>query len=122
VVGVNATTNSINVKRVWGEYTTPVVVLRFGRMPSHWGLGMVANSGDGYGSDWQTTADRIMLVTGIKKYDIYFAGMWDFPNEGATSATFSQQQGQAYDLGQYDDLNQYGLVAVRRRNPELQKL
>ena len=58
---------------------TPVGELRFGRMPSHWGLGMVANSGDGYDSDCQTTADRIMFVTGIKSIDLYFAGTWDFP-------------------------------------------
>ena len=101
---------------------TPVGLLRFGRMPSHWGLGMVANSGDGYDSDWQTTVDRIMFVTGIKKWDLYFAGAWDFPNEGATSATTAQQQGQPYDLSQLDDVNQYVLLVVRRRNAELQKL
>ncbi len=94
VAGVNSTTNSIAVKRVWGEYMTPVGLLRFGRMPNQWGLGMVANSGDGYDSDWQSTADRIMFITGIKKYDLYFSGMWDFAASGATSQTFAQQQGQ----------------------------
>ncbi len=122
VAGVNSTQNSITVKRAWGEFMTPVGMLRFGRMPGHWGLGMVANSGDGYDSDWQTTADRIMFVTGVKSLDLYFAGMWDFANEGVASATFSQQQGQPYDLGQLDDVNQFGLVAVRRRDPELQRL
>src|SRR6185437_3658463 len=120
--GVNSTQNSITVKRAWGEFMTPVGMLRFGRMPSHWGLGMVANSGDGYDSDWQSTADRIMFITGIKSLDLYFAGMWDFANEGLASNTFSQQQGQPYDLGQLDDVNQFGLVAVRRRDPELQRL
>ena len=42
---------------------TPVGQLRFGRMPGHWGLGMVENSGDGIDSDYQTTLDRIMFVT-----------------------------------------------------------
>lgn len=120
--GRNSTSDSIAVKRVWGEYMTPVGLLRFGRMPSHWGLGILANGGDGYDSDWASTADRIMLVTGIKKYDIYFAGAWDFPNEGAISSPRNEAQGQQYDLGQYDDVSQYVLVAVRRRNPELQKL
>src|SRR6185369_2148048 len=105
--GVNSTKDSIIVKRVWAEYTTPVGVLRFGRMPSHWGLGILANSGDGHDSDYQSTADRIMFVTGIKKYDLYFAGIWDFANEGITSASFSQQQGQPHDLTQLDDVNQY---------------
>ena len=123
VAGVNSTENSITVKRVWGEFQTPVGLLRFGRMPSQWGLGMVANSGDGYDSDWQSDVDRIMFVTGIKKYDIYFAGMWDFPNTGLTSATFSEQQGQPYDFTQIGNVNEYGLVAVSPgRDPELQRL
>jgi uncharacterized protein (TIGR04551 family) len=122
VAGVNSTTNSITVKRAWGEYVTPIGLLRFGRMPSHWGLGMLANAGDGHDSDWQSTSDRIMLVTGVKKWDLYFAAAWDFANEGPTSARLGQQQGQPYDLNQLDDVNQFVLVAARRRNPELQRL
>jgi uncharacterized protein (TIGR04551 family) len=120
--GVNSNKDSITVKRVWAEYTTPVGVLRFGRMPSHWGLGILANSGDGHDSDWQSTADRLMFVTGIKKYDVYFAAAWDFANEGATSARLNEQQGQPYDLAQNDDVSQYVFAAVRRRSPEIQKL
>lgn len=120
-VGVNSLQDSITVKRVWGEYVTPVGVLRFGRMPSHWGLGMFANAGDGYDSDWQSTADRIMFVTGFKDLDLYFAGAWDFANEGPISTSLSERQGQPYDLGQLDDVSQYVFVAVRRRDPELQK-
>jgi uncharacterized protein (TIGR04551 family) len=121
--GVNSFSNSITVKRVWGEYNTPVGQLRFGRMPSHWGLGVLANSGDGYDSDYQSTSDRIMFLTGIKSIDLYFGGAWDFANEGATSANHaSLSGGQPYDLAQLDDVNQYVFVVVRRRNPELQKL
>ncbi|WP_437730374.1 TIGR04551 family protein [Sorangium sp. So ce1335] len=120
--GINAPKDSISVKRVWGEYMTPIGLLRFGRMPNHWGLGMVANSGDGYDSDYQSTVDRLMFVTGIKKYDLYFAGAWDWTNEGATSASLQELEGQPYDLAQADDVDQYVFVAVRRKNPELQKL
>ncbi|MGK4003502.1 TIGR04551 family protein [Sorangium sp. So ce1036] len=120
--GVNAPTDSITVKRIWGEYMTPIGLLRFGRMPNHWGLGMVANSGDGYDSDYQSTVDRLMFVTGIKKYDLYFAGAWDWANEGATSYSLQNLEGQAHDLAQGDDVDQYVFVAVRRKNPELQKL
>jgi uncharacterized protein (TIGR04551 family) len=117
--GQNSLSNSIVVKRLWGEFTTPLGVLRFGRMPNQWGLGILNNEGNGYDSDYQSTVDRIMFVTGIKKYDLYFAGAWDFINEGPISAVLGQQQGQAYDLGQLDDVNQYVLMAVRRRDPEL---
>lgn len=119
--GQTSVTDSIVVKRVWGEYVTPVGVLRFGRMPNQWGLGILNNEGNGYDSDWQSTVDRIMFVTGIKKYDLYFAGAWDFINEGATSASLGQQQGQPYDLGQLDDVSQYVFMAARRRPPELAK-
>ncbi|WP_437595958.1 TIGR04551 family protein [Sorangium sp. So ce590] len=120
--GINSPKDSISVKRIWGEYMTPVGLLRFGRMPNHWGLGMVANSGDGHDSDYQSTVDRLMFVTGIKKYDLYFAGAWDWTNEGATSASLHDLEGQPYDLAQADDVDQYVFVAVRRKNPELQKL
>jgi uncharacterized protein (TIGR04551 family) len=121
--GQNSLMNSIVAKRAWGEYATPVGQLRFGRMPSHWGLGILENSGDSYDSDWQSTVDRIMFTTGIKSLDLYVSGAWDFPNEGANSARLqSAFGGQPYDLAQLDDVNQYTAMVVRRRSPELAKL
>lgn len=121
--GINSFKNSIEVKRAWGEYMTPVGQLRFGRMPSHWGLGMVANSGDSYDSDWQSTSDRIMFLTGIRSLDLYFGGAWDFLNVGPTSATVdSVTGGQPYDMARADDASQYVLIVMRRRNPQLAKM
>jgi uncharacterized protein (TIGR04551 family) len=119
--GQNSFKDSVRVKRVWAEYMTPVGELRFGRMPSHWGLGILANAGDGPDDDYQTTADRIMFVTGLKSLDLYFAGAWDFANEGPTSESASQPQAQAYDLAQLDDVDQYVFVVMRRKNAELAK-
>src|SRR5688572_21830747 len=72
--GKNYAWDSIRVKRAWGEVKVPDVgVIRFGRMPSHWGLGLLANSG-GYDSfrgtycldcDYGDNADRIMFGTMI---------------------------------------------------------
>jgi uncharacterized protein (TIGR04551 family) len=122
VAGQTSLTDSIVAKRAWGEYTTPVGLLRFGRMPNHWGLGMVYNSGDGYDSDWQSTVDRIMFTTGIKKYDLYFTGAWDHMGIGATSARYTEQQGQPYNLANADDVNQYVAIIARKRDPEMQLL
>lgn len=122
VAGQNSLTDSIIAKRAWAEYTTPVGLLRFGRMPNHWGLGMVYNAGDGYDSDWQSTVDRIMFTTGIKKYDLYFTGAWDHMGVGATSARFTEQQGQPYNMANLDDVNQYVAMIARKRDPELQLL
>ena len=119
--GVNSYTNSIAVKRVWGEYTTPVGQIRFGRMPSSWGLGILVNSGDRIDSDYQSTADRILFVTGSKALDLYVAGAWDFPNTGRTSAYGdpTYQQGQPYNTTQLANTAQWVLAIFRRVRPEI---
>jgi uncharacterized protein (TIGR04551 family) len=121
--GVNSTTNSINVARVWGEYMTPVGQLRFGRMPGHWGLGMVENSGDGVDSDYQTTLDRIQFISGLKSMDLYFGGSWDFPATGPTSAgLYDVYGGQPYNTCNLCNVSQWSAFAAHRTSPEIQKL
>jgi uncharacterized protein (TIGR04551 family) len=121
--GVNGYRNSIDVKRAWAEYMTPIGQLRFGRMPAHWGLGMVQNSGDGIDSDYQTTQDRIMFTSGIKSIDLYFGGSWNFVSTGTTSASsFDVYGGQPYNTNNLSNVNEYALFIARRMNPELQRL
>ncbi|HZU82344.1 MAG TPA: TIGR04551 family protein [Polyangiaceae bacterium] len=121
--GVNSWTNSINVIRAWGEYMTPVGQLRFGRMPGHWGLGMVENSGDGVDSDYQTTLDRIMFVTGIKSIDLYFGGAWDFVSTGPTNANpFDVYGGQPYNTCNLCNVNEWAAFVAHRTTPEVQRL
>jgi uncharacterized protein (TIGR04551 family) len=121
--GVNSYRNSIDVKRVWAEYMTPVGQLRFGRMPSHWGLGMLANSGDGIDSDYQSTTDRIMFVSGLKSLDLYFGGGWDFVSTGPTSASpFDVYGGQPYNTANLTNANEWVAFAARRTNPDMQRL
>jgi len=120
--GVNSWTNSINVTRAWGEYETPVGQLRFGRMPGHWGLGMVENSGDGIDSDYQTTLDRIMFVSGIKPLDLYFGGAWDFVATGPTSAsTLDAYGGQPYNTCNLCNVGEWAAFVAHRTSPELQR-
>ena len=81
--GNNSLKDSIRVKRAWAEYMTPVGELRFGRMPDHWGLGILHNAGDGYDDDYQSTVDRIMFITGIKALDLYVGGRLGLRERGA---------------------------------------
>jgi uncharacterized protein (TIGR04551 family) len=119
--GVNGLDDSVRVKRAWAEYTTPLGEVRFGRMPNQWGLGMLYNSGDGFDDDSQSTVDRLMVASGIKLLDLVIAGMWDFPNEGPTyRAPYAGSE--QYDRAQLDDVNQYGLIVMRSKSPELTKL
>jgi uncharacterized protein (TIGR04551 family) len=119
--GVNSTKNSIEVKRAWGEYTMPVGEIRFGRMPFHWGLGMMFNAGDGYDDDAQSTVDRIQIISGIKPLDLYFSAAWDFPNEGITSDSLALPNPEPYDLAQLDDVDQYVFSVVRKKTPQLER-
>jgi len=117
--GRNNLRDSIIVKRVWAEWATPVGQLRFGRMPNHWGLGMVNNAGDGHDDDYQSTIDRAQIITGVKSLDLYASAAIDFPNEGPTSDALSIERGQPYDVAQLDDVNQYTFSVLRKKSPEL---
>lgn len=80
--------DSIRVRRAWMQFTVPVGLMRIGRMPSHWGMGLLANGGgtgwfdpdspkgepkrkmadnffdDDFGDNhFGSTADRILFVT-----------------------------------------------------------
>jgi hypothetical protein len=59
--------SSLRLNRVWLEFQVPVGQIRIGRMPSHWGMGILANDGNGLGEwgdqDQGTTFDRVMFAT-----------------------------------------------------------
>jgi uncharacterized protein (TIGR04551 family) len=135
--GFNALKDSIQVKRVWGEVMTPVGLLRFGRMGSHWGLGVLANDGgpahfdhgplvtqpDPFGTtgqcfdcDYGSTADRIMFITKI--FGHYVVPMIDFTSEGPYSNRMNETMGQPYDLDQLDDVNSWIIAVAKRDKPE----
>jgi uncharacterized protein (TIGR04551 family) len=121
--GVNGYRNSIDVQRAWAEYLTPLGQIRFGRMPSHWGLGMLVNSGDGIDHDYQSNADRIMFVSGLKSMDLYFGGAWDFVSTGPTNASpFDVYGGQPYNTSNLNNVNEWVAFVAHRTNPELQRL
>ena len=61
-------TDTFRIKRAWMELRLPVGVLRVGRQPSHWGLGLLANGGDGFddtfGENHQgNNFDRVLFAT-----------------------------------------------------------
>jgi hypothetical protein len=59
---------SIVMTRAWLEVKTPVGEVRAGRMASHWGLGLLANDGNGFDDKfgenrYGNTFDRLMYAT-----------------------------------------------------------
>lgn len=117
----NSLSDSIVVKRAWGEYTTPVGEIRFGRMPDHFGLGMLYNAGDGHDDDYQSTVDRLMFTTGFKALDLVVGASWEFPSEGAVG-TLPLPGAQPYDRANLDDVDQWSFLILRRKSAQLEKL
>ena len=121
--GVNSYKNSIEVKRAWAEYLTPLGQIRVGRMPAHWGLGIYQNSGDCLDCNYQTNVDRMMFTSGLKSLDLYFGGSWNFISTGPTnSSPYDVYGGQPYNTANLTNVSEWMLFAAHRTNPELQRL
>lgn len=116
--GWNAVSDSIQVKRAWAEVRTPIGELRFGRMPTTFGLGMNVNDGNCLDCDHGNTVDRIMFATRIADHVI--APALDFAAEGPTSADpyFGYPTNQPFDRTQTDDARDYVLMVLRRDSDE----
>jgi len=116
--GWNSVSDSIQVKRAWAEVRTPIGELRFGRMPTHFGLGMNINDGNCIDCDHGDTVDRIMFATRIADHVI--APAIDFLTEGATSADpfVDYPNAQPFDRTQSDDGRDYVLQILRRDDDE----
>lgn len=114
--GRNAVIDSLRVKRVWAEVGTPLGQIRFGRMPSHFGMGLLANEGRGIDSDFGDSNDRIMFAT--KFGDYYIIPAFDWAVTGPTSASRLFPYGQPFDRDQRDDVDQYILAILKRDNEQ----
>src|SRR5262249_35163538 len=108
--GLNSSSCATRFKRAWAELPTPSGEPPFGRMPSHWGLGMFVNNGDCLDCDYGTTADRVMFST--KLWGHYFAFLWDWVATGPTTQIIGPQtnSGQPFNADTLDDLSQWLLT------------
>jgi uncharacterized protein (TIGR04551 family) len=128
--GRNSLTDSIRVKRAWAEVMTPLGLLKFGRQPSHWGLGILANGGGhdpfhgtyDLDSDYGDTADRLMFGTMIPgtQYRVAVATDWAVtsPTSAQSDMWRNRYDGQPFDLDDADDVNQWVVVLARLDSPE----
>ncbi|MFO0625651.1 MAG: TIGR04551 family protein [Polyangiales bacterium] len=116
----NSLVPSIMVSRAWAEVTNPTLgQIRFGRMPGQWGLGILANAGNGIDSDYQTHTDRLMYALRIRSIGLFAAAFYDFASTGATtqSVRYEPGQGQPIDVSMLDDVRQYGFAVGHREDP-----
>ncbi|MCA9604802.1 MAG: TIGR04551 family protein [Myxococcales bacterium] len=118
--GLNSISDSIVARRAWAEVRNRTLgELRFGRMGSHWGLGILANGGTGIDSDYQTDVDRIMLITRLAGITIF--GAWDFTSEGLLYQERADLGGIAFDRSRLDDTDQFVVGAAYRATEEEQR-
>ena len=101
--------DSIRVKELYGEWRIFGAPIRFGRMASHWGLGILANGGNNWDDDFGDYVDRVMVA--IQLYGVYIAGGYDIVSSGPAYKQPFQPFGQAYDMTETDDVQQ-GFLAI----------
>ncbi len=117
--GTNAFTDSIRLKRAWGEVFTPIGILVVGRMGlPQWGLGVVAAGSDGLDHDFDDDVDRVGFVTSFREH---FVGVsFDLDAVGPTSASGwgGETRGRAIDLEFKDNVYTVSAALGRQHSPE----
>jgi uncharacterized protein (TIGR04551 family) len=114
--GANAVWDSIRIKRAWAEWQI-VHWLRMeaGRMPHHWGMGLLHHGGDCIDCDYGDSVDRAggwigpFEIEDLGIDNLYAGFTWDFPGEGAILDDPRDFFGQPYDASQPDDVDQFTL-------------
>lgn len=128
---------SVDIKAAWAETRSFLGTFRVGRMPNHWGLGMMFNSGGHYSAIRQPRlsyrgmgvagntcidcdngdyVDRISFTTSVFDHHITLA--YDYNLAGATQGV-NDVFGQPRDMGQFDDTRSLVLSVARRpESPE----
>lgn len=129
IAGVNSDRDSISVRRVWAEVGLPLGILKFGRMPDHWGMGILANSGteDTFNggidldADYGDTVDRVSfsaIIPGTGGLRGAVATDW-ISTRLASNQTLAMKgrDGQPWDLADDDDADQWLFMISKLDNP-----
>ncbi|MEM6959821.1 MAG: TIGR04551 family protein, partial [Myxococcota bacterium] len=109
----NSERDAIYVRRAWASVRNrDLGQLRFGRMGSHWGLGILHNSGDGIDADFSTDVDRVMAIAEL--FGINLIAAYDFASQGIVNGLTNDLRGVPFDLTAKDDTRQYVFAAAYR--------
>lgn len=119
--GVNSDRDAITVKRAWAEVAVPLGILKFGRQPNHWGMGMTHNggghdpiSGDyDLDADYGDTVDRVSFSAQIPGTQLraMVAADWGLTRLSSNQTSVNKgHEGHPFDLDSSD--NEDGWVGV----------
>jgi uncharacterized protein (TIGR04551 family) len=127
--GVNSSENSIVVKRAWAEVALPIGILKAGRMPNQWGMGMMYNAGgynpvDGsycYDCDFGDSVDRISFTAIIPGTGLRAMAAVDWDNSGLTSNDTSTNNvvyaGAPFNLDSTAETTSYDAIISKIESP-----
>jgi len=131
--GVNSDRAAVQIKRAWGEVALPLGVLKFGRMPNQWGMGILYNGGGAdpinggydYDADYGDTVDRAsfsLLIPGTNLRAMVAAD-WALTrpvsNQLSTQTLgYAGHEGHPFDLDDSDDANSWVGVISRMDSPQ----
>lgn len=100
-------TDAVRVKHLWADWDIMHTLrLRFGRMPDHFGLGMVRNAGLCTDCDYDGAADRVAVT--LRAFGFHSMWFFDAPGDGQLSQMRDEAFGQAYDISSIDDVIRWG--------------
>ena len=129
VRGVNSSSDAIVVKRAWAEVGVPLGVLKAGRMPNHWGMGIWANGGGkdpisgeyNYNADYGDSVDRVSFSAQIPGTNLraMIASDWNSTRLISSQTDANKgHEGHAFDLDDNDDSNGWVGVISKMDSPE----
>ncbi|MCA9652474.1 MAG: TIGR04551 family protein [Myxococcales bacterium] len=140
--GVNSFDDSIVVKRAWGHVRFGFGLdLQFGRMPWSWGMGLVANHGNGYARledadiirhldrDYGDSVDSVRLAFDFgkdRRRTHTLALSWDWASSGPTNAfvlgndyNSGRLVGQTISAEKFDNVYQWSASIERRDDVDM---
>lgn len=127
--GVNSDRDSIVIKRAWAEVSLPLGILKAGRMPNHWGMGIYYNAGGydpisglyDYEADYGDTVDRVSFSTIIPGTNLRAMVATDWASTRPVSYQSNLdlgRNGHPWDLDDGDDRNSWIGVISRLDSPQ----
>ncbi|HUJ60966.1 MAG TPA: TIGR04551 family protein [Kofleriaceae bacterium] len=129
VKGVNSASDAIQVKRAWAEVAVPLGVIKAGRQPNQWGMGIYANAGGldpvtgnyDYDADYGDSVDRVSFTAGIPGTPLraMVATDWNWTGlaSNQTSANVGNEE-HPFDLDDSDDATSYVGVVSKIDTPQ----
>jgi hypothetical protein len=109
-----STLANIRATRAWGEVQFKHGLLAFGRMPFHWGTGMIFNDGNRIIDEYGDTSDRVQFTA--KVGDVFLMGGFENRSEGLPAFSDDYRSGIASVVYKTEKAALGTLLTYRRQN------